>query len=80
MTVDGLQYRIAGEYAHLKNSPLAEQKNRFLRLLETQASYMDQPSFLSYTRYFLHCLNKLEAATQRGEVFFRRVEQNAASR
>lgn len=61
----------AGEYKAYKNSPLAEQKNRWLRNLESQVSYMKQTTFMWYLRYFLYRLNKLEQQAADGACFYR---------
>lgn len=60
-----------GAYSILENSPLAEQKNRFLRSLESQLSYMKQSTFMWFLRYFVYKLNKLEETTRKNQCFFR---------
>ncbi len=54
------------------NSPLPEQKNRFIRKLEAQVAYMKQTTLLWYLRYFLYRLNKLQDQSAQQEVFYRR--------
>ena len=58
-------------YPKVRNSPLAEQKNSFLRLLASQSAYMSQITFLHYTRYFIHRLNKLQRMTNDGKCFWK---------
>ena len=57
-------------YRDIKNSSLAEQKNRFLRLLETQALCMGQINFMRFVRHFVYRLNKREGEIERGECFY----------
>lgn len=57
-------------YNDVKNSALAEQKNRLLRLLETQAICMGQVNFIRFVRYFVYRLNQREGQIERGECFY----------
>lgn len=50
----------------IKNSSLAEQRNRIIRTLEHNCGYMTQLSFLVYFRHFVHRMNKW----QRNERFW----------
>jgi hypothetical protein len=60
------------QYACFTNSPLAEQKNSILRSLETSSSYMNQTTFLLYTRHFVYKLNKIQRAKANGTCFWHR--------
>lgn len=48
----------AGHYEAICNSALAEQRNSFLRRIESQVSYMKQTTFMWYMRFYLYKLNK----------------------
>lgn len=62
----------SGRYADIGNCSLAEQKNSFVRLLETQALFMGQLTYLRILRHFLYRLNQQEGRVERGECFWRR--------
>lgn len=61
-----------GLYGHVRNSPLAEQKNSFLRLLENSCGLMNQTTFLWYVRLFLRGLNRTEEKAAVGKCFWRK--------
>ncbi|KAK9807209.1 hypothetical protein WJX73_009167 [Symbiochloris irregularis] len=47
-----------GSYEWFTNSPLAEQKNAILGMMQTQAAHMNQTTFLVYLRYAIYRLNQ----------------------
>ncbi|KAK9815036.1 hypothetical protein WJX73_005693 [Symbiochloris irregularis] len=63
-----------GEYKEITNSSLPEQKNRWIARLSNQVSYMKQFTFMYYMRYYILCLNELQASTAQGTCFFRSPE------
>lgn len=58
-------------YDSVSNSSLAEQKNAIIRLVTTQSAYMNQFTYMRFTRYFLYRMNKQTRKVKAGKCFFR---------
>lgn len=55
--INGSHLLLAGSYDWFTNSPLAEQKNAILGMMQTQSAHMKQTTFLVYLRYAIYRMN-----------------------